>query len=61
MDSKAIAVFIIGVGIIVLIVSAAIGAPADGIGHTFTGWPAQAHILPVAPTVLTAVRRTLPR
>jgi hypothetical protein len=56
-DSKAVAVVIIGVGIMVLIISAAIGAPADGIVHTFTGWPAQAHIPPVVPTVLAQVPR----
>ena len=54
MDSKALAIVIIGVGIIVLIVSAAIGSPADGTIHTFSGWPAQAHIQPLVPTVLAA-------
>jgi hypothetical protein len=48
-DSKAIAIVIIGLGIMVLIVSAAIGAPTDGMVHTFYGWPAQAHIQPLAP------------
>lgn len=62
MDSRAIAVVIIGVGIMVLIVSAAIGAPADGLIHTFSGWPAEAHIvlLPVLPTVFAVAARALP-
>ena len=62
MGSKAIAVVIIGMGIMVLIVSACIGAPADGTTHTFSGWPAEAHILTntVAPTVLAVAARTLP-
>ena len=47
MGSKAIAVVIIGMGIMVLIVSACIGAPAGGRMHTFSGWPAQAHILTI--------------
>jgi hypothetical protein len=52
-DSKAIAVVIIGVGIMVLIISAAIGAPADGMIHTFSGWPSEARFLaiPIIPTV----------
>ena len=44
MGSKAIAFVIIGVGIIVLIISAAIGAPSDSMIHTFSGWPSEAHI-----------------
>jgi hypothetical protein len=61
-DSKAIAVVIIGVGIMVLIISAAIGAPADGMIHTFSGWPAEAHVFlpPVVPTVLAMAVRALP-
>lgn len=57
-DSKAIAVVIIGLGIMVLIISAAIGAPADLV-HTFSGWPAQAHILQVMPIPAIAPRALL--
>ena len=62
MDSKAIAVVIIGVGIMVLIVSAAIGAPTDGMVRTFLGWPAQANMLtlPAVPTLVAAKARALP-
>src|SRR5690242_18153744 len=42
----------------VLIVSAAIGAPTDGMVHTFSGWPAQADILPAVP--MAAAARALP-
>lgn len=60
MDSRAIAVVIIGAGIMVLIVSAAIGAPSDEIGRAFSGWPAETHILPVMPTVLAVAAHALP-
>jgi len=49
--SKAIAFVIIRVGIIVLIISAAIGAPSDGMIHTFSGWPSEADIF-LLPLVL---------
>jgi hypothetical protein len=61
-DSKAIAVLIIGVSIMVLIVSSVIGAPADEPFHAVSGGPAQGKVLalPFVPTVLAAAARVLP-
>ena len=41
-DSKAIAIMIVGLGVILLIVSAAVGAPSDGAIESFSGWPVEA-------------------
>ena len=63
MNSKAIAVLIIGVSIMVLIVSSVVGAPADEPFHAVPGGSAQVKVLalPFVPTFLAAAAaRALP-
>ena len=62
MDSKAIAVLIIGVSIMVLIVSSVIGAPADVPIHAVSRGSAQVKVLalPYLPAVLASAARALP-
>jgi hypothetical protein len=61
-DSKAIAVLIIGVSIMVLIVSSVIGAPANEQFHAVSGGSAQVKVLEPSyvPIVLAAAARALP-
>jgi hypothetical protein len=61
-DSKAIAVLIIGVGIMVLVVSSVIGAPANEPFHAVSGGSPQVEVvaLSLVPTIIAAAARALP-
>lgn len=60
MDSRAIAVLIISVGIMVLIVSSAVGAPAYETSHALSVWSAEIQVLPAMPAVVAGAARALP-
>ena len=60
MDSKAVAIVIVGLGIIILIVGAALGSPADDNIGNFSGWPSEARAVSDAPIALAKGRRLSP-
>jgi len=61
-NSKAIAFFIIGVGIVVLIASSAIGGDTDDDVRGFPGRPAEVHVMavPIVPALIGATASLLP-
>jgi len=61
-DSKAIAILIIGLGVIILIVSGAVGSPADPTNDNFSARPAEARVLSISdvPSVVADGVRRLP-
>ena len=61
-DSKAIAILIIGVGVIILIVSGAVGSPADRTNAGFSARPVEARVLSISdvPSIVADGVRRLP-
>jgi len=61
-DSKAIAILIIGVGVIILIVSGAVGSPTDRTNAGFSARPVEARVLSISdvPSIVTDGVRRLP-